>query len=88
MPAKPAFTAKVKIQRAKLPSAPINIRLSAAPEGATDVPTSSGGSTLKSDSRAAFGPATKPIRNPKWAARSAFKMPSASAATASDEYGR
>jgi len=82
---KPAFTAKVKIQRAKLPSSPIHVRIQASPEEMSDVPTSGGSATLKSDARAAFGPATKPMRNPRWAAKSAFRMPSA--LQGSDEFG-
>ena len=77
MPNKPMFTAKVKIARAKLPSSPIHVKISAAPEDLTDVPTTGGSATLKSDARAAFGAATKPLRNPRWAAKSAFRMPSA-----------
>lgn len=85
MPNKPAFQAKIKLSRAKLPSAPIHIKVSAAPEEDTDVPTSGGSATLKSDARAAFGRSTKPIRNPKWAAKSAFRMPSA--LQGGDEFG-
>jgi hypothetical protein len=86
----PMFSAKVKIKRAQLPSKPINVRISAAPVEATDIPETSGGSTLKSDARAAFGPSTRGSRNPKWAARAAFKMPSSTTigGTGSEEYDR
>lgn len=85
MAGKPAFSAKIKLNQAKLPSSPIHVKISAAPEDMTDVPTSGGSATLKSDARAAFGPATKPMRNPKWAAKSAFRMPSA--LQGGDEFG-
>ena len=78
----PMFTAKVKIKRNRLPSAPIHVKIDAVPgdptdPSRTDIPTRTGSSTLKSQSRSAFGASTKPFRNPRWSANTAFRLPSA-----------
>jgi hypothetical protein len=77
----PMFTAKVKIKRNRLPSAPIHVKIDAVPEdpndpNRTNIPTRMGSSTLKSDARSAFGASSKPYRSPRWSANTAFKMPS------------
>jgi hypothetical protein len=77
----PMFTAKVKIKRNRLPSAPIHVKIDAAPgdpndPNRTDIPTRPGSSTLKSQARSAFGASTRPYRTPRWSANTAFKMPS------------
>lgn len=77
----PMFTAKVKIKRNRLPSAPIHVKIDAAPgdpndPDRTNIPTRPGLSTLKSQARSSFGASTKPFRNPRMSANTAFKMPS------------
>jgi hypothetical protein len=76
----PMFKAKVSIKRNKLPSAPINVRIDASQDptdpNRTDIPTRPGLSTLKSQARSSFGASTKPFRNPRMSANTAFKMPS------------
>jgi len=77
----PMFKAKVTVKRKTLPSAPIHIKLDAAQgdpndPNRTDIPTRPGLSTLKSQARSSFGASTKPYRNPRMSANTAFKMPS------------